>query len=1167
MDTLFGVSMDTWMAIMLTLFLIVTGVVAMLALRNRLFLKLGLRNLPRRRAQTVLIVIGLMLATVIITSALGVGDTISYSLRSGYVQSLGPVDELVGTQSGFSNGATSYFPVGITTQIRQRLAAVPVAGVAPSIVETVAIQDLTTRQTKARMGILGVPVDYPAAFSGITSTDGTPVSLSGLAANHVYLNELAARSLGAHAGDTLVVFFNGKPANLVVRSVVRNENLAAGGLSALNGSSRIADPAILLPLDRLQALAGQPERINLVLVSNTGDSLTGARLSDAVADQLRALLADSAQLTRATMLLASPSGQVVLKAVAGQSSVSTDATLKRDFADLATLVPLAAPTQAQRDRVAAILSNPSVLATFTSYKPDRLIAGQYQQVAAPLGQALVSISSYQVSTIKQSILDAANLVGSIFTGLFIIFGIFSVVAGIMLIFLIFVMIAAERRAEMGMARAVGTKRRDLIQQFLFEGYAYNLGSALVGIVLGVGVSLVMASVLNGLLGTSGLDLHSHIQGRTLVVAFCLGALITFLTVAVSSWRASRLNVVAAIRDLPEDFGSDVSLGGAWKRTVGNFLVNPRRHTIRFLLTLLALVLGVATLRFGFGILLLLLVIWPIFAALTSRGPVLILAGLVVTGLSESHTPPNGPVFRIGISLLLIGVAMLLRWILGGARVPDRIRNRIGYTLAGVAVVAFYLIPVNAFHAAGKPDFDTGPYQILLSGVMLVLGSVWAVMFNADLLLKGILLAFGGNGRLAPSLKMAVSYPMQNKFRTGLTVAMFSLVIFILMLVAVLLTSTRSTLNLDRDLGGFAIYGATSPLNPIRNADQTVAANPTLHAAIDGAGGLATLQVGLRQPGRPDQSFQDYNAKVADDGYLLHQRWALQSHASGYSDAQVWRALRTTPGVAVVSGDLLPRRTGSGGRPGNGFQISGVYYEDQNFDPAALAVQMIDHRTNTVLSLRVIGVISRSAVNNLQELASGVYIGQPTLAAAHDAPAIPTTFFFHLAPGQDRHQAALVLGSAFLANGLDVKETQVEYDNNQAITNGLFNLIEGFMGLGLTVGVAALGVVSLRSVVERRQQIGMMRAIGFQRSMIRSSFLLESSFISILGTVLGVVLGVLLANQYIAEQAKIDPTIHLVIPWPQVLIILVIAYGASLITTYLPARQASRIYPAEALRYE
>jgi hypothetical protein len=39
------------------------------------------------------------------------------------------------------------------------------------------------------------------------------------------------------------------------------------------------------------------------------------------------------------------------------------------------------------------------------------------------------------------------------------------------------------------------------------------------------------------------------------------------------------------------------------------------------------------------------------------------------------------------------------------------------------------------------------------------------------------------------------------------------------------------------------------------------------------------------------------------------------------------------------------------------------------------------------------------------------------------------------------------------------------------------LIQGFMGLGLLVGVAALGVISARSVVERRQQIGVMRALG------------------------------------------------------------------------------------------
>ncbi len=60
------------------------------------------------------------------------------------------------------------------------------------------------------------------------------------------------------------------------------------------------------------------------------------------------------------------------------------------------------------------------------------------------------------------------------------FGLFSIAAGILLIVLIFAMLAAERRAEMGMARAVGTQRRQLIQQFVAEGTGYALLAGLVG---------------------------------------------------------------------------------------------------------------------------------------------------------------------------------------------------------------------------------------------------------------------------------------------------------------------------------------------------------------------------------------------------------------------------------------------------------------------------------------------------------------------------------------------------------------------------------------------------------------------------------------------------------------------------------------------------------------
>ncbi len=45
---------------------------------------------------------------------------------------------------------------------------------------------------------------------------------------------------------------------------------------------------------------------------------------------------------------------------------------------------------------------------------------------------------------------------------------------------------------------------------------------------------------------------------------------------------------------------------------------------------------------------------------------------------------------------------------------------------------------------------------------------------------------------------------------------------------------------------------------------------------------------------------------------------------------------------------------------------------------------------------------------------------------------------------------------------------------------LLNLVTGFLALGLIVGIAGLGVISTRAVVERFQQIGMLRALGYRR---------------------------------------------------------------------------------------
>src|SRR5579883_1051786 len=134
MNTLFGISMDTIMAVTLGLFVAITVVVGVLALRNRLLLALALRGIPRRRAQTVLIVVGLMLGTIIITAAFGTGDTMTYSLRSTTARNLGPVDEIVVGHAATPYGA-AFMPAGVTGRVRAALPAADVDGVSGAIVQ------------------------------------------------------------------------------------------------------------------------------------------------------------------------------------------------------------------------------------------------------------------------------------------------------------------------------------------------------------------------------------------------------------------------------------------------------------------------------------------------------------------------------------------------------------------------------------------------------------------------------------------------------------------------------------------------------------------------------------------------------------------------------------------------------------------------------------------------------------------------------------------------------------------------------------------------------------------------------------------------------------------------------------------------------------------------
>ena len=97
----------------------------------------------------------------------------------------------------------------------------------------------------------------------------------------------------------------------------------------------------------------------------------------------------------------------------------------------------------------------------------------------------------------------------------------------------------------------------------------------------------------------------------------------------------------------------------------------------------------------------------------------------------------------------------------------------------------------------------------------------------------------------------------------------------------------------------------------------------------------------------------------------------------------------------------------------------------------------------------------------------------------------------------------------------------------------------------------------------------MRSIGYEHRIVQMSFLLESSMVALVSLLLGTVLGLIVSYNVILDQAE-QPSwenLRLIVPWRDLVIVYVLVYGAALVTTFLPALQASRVYPAEALRYE
>jgi putative ABC transport system permease protein len=141
----------------------------------------------------------------------------------------------------------------------------------------------------------------------------------------------------------------------------------------------------------------------------------------------------------------------------------------------------------------------------------------------------------------------------------------------------------------------------------------------------------------------------------------------------------------------------------------------------------------------------------------------------------------------------------------------------------------------------------------------------------------------------------------------------------------------------------------------------------------------------------------------------------------------------------------------------------------------------------------------------------------------------------------------------------------------------FAVLDVFLGIfgSLALAVASIGIVNtlVMAILERRREIGIMKAIGASDSDVKKLFFAEAGAMGILGGIVGVMLGWAIGqvinlgtNIYLKRQA-LPPEHFWSVPWWLVAFAIVFAFGVSLVSGLYPAGRAARLDPVQALRYE
>src|SRR5207237_6995168 len=126
----------------------------------------------------------------------------------------------------------------------------------------------------------------------------------------------------------------------------------------------------------------------------------------------------------------------------------------------------------------------------------------------------------------------ADRSGSSFTYRFVVLCAFSLFSGMLLIVLVFSLVALERRSELGISRALGARRREVILLLAIEGGMYSVISSLFGLGAGLAPALGIIALAQGPVEQYGFHLEPVVEPGSIAASSGIGALPTVVARSV-----------------------------------------------------------------------------------------------------------------------------------------------------------------------------------------------------------------------------------------------------------------------------------------------------------------------------------------------------------------------------------------------------------------------------------------------------------------------------------------------------------------------------------------------------------------------------------------------------------------------------------------------------------